>query len=119
MVFRYESKNIDWITMTLQTITSEHRDFRQITIFLPCLLTLFNVVVGGPPSTYLDDAMARQWLELDCLLLQFWETRSIRPRVLCPRLGGEWRNTETLIGCLLQGITQRGIIDLFESHETQ
>jgi len=113
VAFRYESQNIDWITKTLQTITPEHRDFRQITIFIPCLLTVFNVNVGvNGPS--LDDAIARQWLDLDHLLFRFWETRSIRPRVLCPRLGDEWRNTETCIGCLLQKITEGGILDLFE-----
>jgi len=111
VVFWYRSHDVDWITMTLQTITAEHRDFRRITIFLPCLLSVFDV------SSF-NDAVIRQWLDLDQLLLQIWETRSIRPRVFCPMLGDEWRNTETGVRCLLQEITDKGGLDLFECHAT-
>ena len=36
VTFQYGLRNIDWITMVLQTITPEHRYFRQITIVIPC-----------------------------------------------------------------------------------
>jgi len=106
--FRYESQNIDWIAKALRTIMSEHRDFRQITISVPCLSALLSI--GEPPG----EVICEQWLGLDGLLVQIWESRSIRPRVVCPSLEGEWNKTEIWMGFLLKEAMERRIIDLFE-----
>ena len=100
--------------MALKTIPPEYRDLRQITIFVPCLLSVFGVspTGGGQPS--MGDAVCDQWLDLDYFLAKFWETRSIRPRVICPKLGDNWQNTVTCLGSLLTEITGREIIDLVE-----
>ena len=102
-VFRVESDLVDWVTMALRTIKPEHRDFRQITIDLPSISSLFRPIVG--------EVIFGQWLELDRLLAQLWESHSIRPKVLCyAPVGTENRVTER-VGSLLPEVTGRGIID--------
>ena len=100
--------------MALKTIPPEYRDLRQITIFVPCLLSVFGVSLTGGGQPAMGDAVCNQWLDLDYFLVEFWEARSIRPRVICPILGDNWQDTVTVIGSLLKEITDRGIIDLVE-----
>jgi len=95
--------------MALQTITPEHRDFRQISIYLPTHLTFWNI--GADIKRSLGEATSRGWSDLDYLLVQFWEAFSIRPRVGCERRGEKGQNTEYCIECLLPEITERGIVD--------
>jgi hypothetical protein len=54
----------------------------------------------------------RQWLELDHLLVQLWESHSIRPKVSYyapPGKGGEVANGR--VYSLLPEVTSRGIAD--------
>ena len=55
----------------------------------------------------------RQWKDLDLLLVQFWSTHSIRPRVVCVagRVGEDLRDR---LPSLLPELTRRGLIDLVE-----
>jgi len=108
-VFRPESENIEWITATLQTITPEHRELRQISIYMPYYLSRYRV--GANIRQSVGGAAFGRWLDLDRLLVQFWESHSIRPRVGCVRLGEEGRSIEYCIGCLLPEITKRGVVD--------
>jgi len=107
--FRPDSQNIEWVIMALETITPEHQELRQISIYVPYHLTLYNV--GADIRQSLGEKISRRWSDLDRLLVQFWESRSIRPRVGCVRVGEEGQNTEHLIGCLLPETTKRGIVD--------
>jgi len=96
--------------MTLKTITPEHRDLRQIVIYLSRDLTLFEV--GADLKQFLGGAISRQWSDLDRLLVEFWESRSIRPRVGRVTQGERRRSMEYCIGCLLPEIKKRGIVDM-------
>jgi len=111
-VFRVGSNQVDWITTVL--IKPEHRDFQQITIYLPRNPTLFSYSDGANVRQIVGEEIFGQWLELDHMLAQLWESRSIRPKVLyyAPMGTGE-RITEHL-GCLLPEMMGRGIIDLAE-----
>ena len=76
-------------------------------------MAYYRSAVAGPGANVrqaIGEANFEQWLNLDRLLVQFWESRSIRPKVVCAKLreGRDWA------GCLLPEITGRGIIDLFE-----
>ena len=108
-VFRPESKNVEWIATALQTITPEHRDLRQISIYLPFQLTFYKIDANIKRS--FGEAASRSWSSLDHLLVQFWELRSIRPRVGCATQGEKGQNTEYCIRCLLPETTKRGIVD--------
>jgi hypothetical protein len=105
VVFRLEL-GVDWIIRTLQTITSEHREHRQTSIHMPHHRISF-------PKAWraYGEANHEEYLSLDRLLVQFWESRSIRPEVIFPK-GQDMRG---FIERLLPEITKGGIIDLVEN----
>jgi len=112
LVFRVESQGVDWINTTLRTIAPEHRDFRQITIYLPYDAALSGA--GANVRQSVGEYVFGQWSELDHLLVQLWESRSIRPRTLYLAPGGTGKDIIECVGCLLPEVTRRGIIDLAE-----
>ena len=106
--FRGEPQTLGWIAMALQTITPKHRDLRQI------LIDVYYPDVGIDVRKTIGEVACVQWSELDHILVQFWESRSIRPRAIWTPLGEEKENTwkRDCIGCLLPEVMRRGIIDL-------
>ena len=70
--------------------------------------------IGVNVTEMVGERILGQWLDLDRLLVQLWESRFIRPTVITITLGGEQRGVGNCIGCLLPEITTRGIIDLAE-----
>ena len=108
MGFGIESRSVEWIVAALQTITPEHRNLRQISIYVPYHLTLLDV--GTDIKQNLGEVISGGWSDLDRLLIRLWESHSIRLRVSCA-LGGGRQNTEYCIGCLLPEITERGITE--------
>ena len=111
-VFRVESQRVDWITMALHTIVPEHRDLQQITICLPYDPNLSGA--GADVGRIAGDLILGQWLELDHLLAQLWESRSMRPKILYFAPRGMEKDVTDCVRCLLPGITEGGIIDLTE-----
>jgi len=67
--------------------------------------------IGSDIMRFLGEPVSRRWSDLDHLLVEFWESRSIRPRVGCKRLGEKQQYMDYCIGCLLPEITKRGIVD--------
>ena len=108
--FRLGWLNIEWIIMALQTITPEHRDLRQITI---------NVSDCSSPlrrdedhKKRIGEAIRGQWLALDRLLVEFWESRSVRPSLVRKRTTILSRGIRDGCEYLLPELTGRGIVDL-------
>jgi len=106
VTFRINSSRVEWVTVALQTITPKSRDLRQISIYLPCYLT----AVGTDVRKRFGDQVVGEWLDLDRLLVRFWESHSIRPIFARPD-GEEWEEGDC-IGSLLPETTRRGIVDL-------
>jgi hypothetical protein len=111
VVFHLLSQSVEWVTAILKTIP-KHRDLPEVSIHLP-----FNVVTtgdGGNAIEVIGETNLGEWLDLDRLLVQFWESSSIRPRVVRPMRMGRVRSTMYCVGyqSLLPEITKRGIIDL-------
>jgi hypothetical protein len=109
VVFRPESKTVEWVTVALKTVTPAHRDLRQISIHIPYYLTLPRVYTNLRQG--IGKASSEEWLDLDRLLVQLWESRSIRPRFVCMTKG----TLGVSIGYYLPEMTRRGIGDLGES----
>ena len=97
--------------MALETITFEHRNFQQISIHAPYHPP--SIVDHTNLKKTLGEPHHRQWMVLDLLLVQFWELRAIRPKIVCgvPR---EKKWVYEYVGSLLPEITKRGIIDLVQ-----
>ena len=87
--------------MTLQTVDS--KDLQQITLRLG----------GDRVFTYPIDweAICRDWLDLDQLLVQFWTLYSIRPTVTYEE-GSAGEDMRDYIPILLHELTERGLVDL-------
>jgi len=96
--------------MALQTITSEHRDFQQITIRTP-FRYYFPTREPENPGEIAGEEGYRQWMDLDSLLVQLLESRGVRTKVVH---GVEDSETKLEmcehIGSLLPKIAERGTI---------
>ena len=109
------SENPKWITTTLRTVTPGHKDFRKIS-----LNTRFTSLALYPNNTNLIDfrdaiggATRKEWLELDLLLAQLWESHSIRPEV--KYTVPSWvdlTEARSWVESLLPEVSMRGIADL-------
>ena len=86
--------------MALQTIESE--DLQRI------ILCPYDAALEDP-----TDEVYLEWLDLDRLLVQFWTSRSIRPRVVYePDERG--LDMGDYAPSLLPELTRRGLVDLIE-----
>ena len=104
----------EWVLTTLKTITSRHQDLRHISVRVPDIwsyaihedgVTVERVVEANPDT---------KWWDLDRLLIQFWESHSIRPTVVCLPVEIEKNGARYWSGHLFPESTRRGIIDLVE-----
>ena len=110
VVLRPEWRNVEWITMALQT--TKHRDLRQISIcaHFGSVLTSFGANVGQ----LVGEHVVWQWLDLDRLLARLWESYFIRPRIMSMTPDEEQGTRRECVWSLLPEITTRGIINLVE-----
>ena len=108
-ILRPRSLGVKWITMALQATIPGHRELRKFSIHLRYILTFLDFDVMKQSTDY------GEWLDLDRLLVQFWEPRSTRPKVVCTTWDGHpRRDLRGFTACLLPELTKRGIIDLVE-----
>ena len=109
--FDCRDMSTQWIAMTLQTLTPKHRDFQRISFHIPyhhtvsAACTDIRKIVG--------ETAYEQWLDLDRLLVRFWESHSIRPKIAYPYRSEEGRKGGMyFVSRLLPEITKRGAVDL-------
>ena len=109
VIFRPGSLSVEWIATAFQTTTPNHRQLQKISIRLPSHLRNVNAnVIKRWSPTY------GQWLDLDHLLVQFWESRSTRPKVICTaRVGRKW-DLKRFTECLLPELARRGAVGLVD-----
>jgi hypothetical protein len=105
VVFQLNEWWFGWITTTLQTITPEHQDLRQISVLVDFTIPFLST---GPSA----ETIGEQCLGLDRLLVQLWESHSIQPKVECTALRGKEQDARDSVGRLLPEITKKGIINL-------
>ena len=104
VAFRHRTLDVGWITMALETITSKQWDFQEISIYVRRSL----IVTGDPKSVRqtVGEEVYGEWADLDHLLVQFLESRTVRTKVIYDVKGacGD-------IGGLLPEMMARGIIE--------
>ncbi|KAF9644820.1 hypothetical protein BDM02DRAFT_3121298 [Thelephora ganbajun] len=109
-ILRPRLLNVAWVTIALQTISPKHRDLRQVSIGVHCdLLVVADANIGK--------TIRGQWMNLDRILVQLWESHGIRPKVVCSVTEEEKEGEEAMheyIGSLFPEITRRGIIEPVE-----
>lgn len=117
ITFRCESLSSGWMTMTLGTITSEHRNLHQISIHIPYALSHATAQECTAIERQIENMdPGTRWSDLDHRLVELWESRSVRGRVVYHRTqtrdGG--RGSRDWATYLFPELTKRGIIDLVE-----
>jgi hypothetical protein len=93
--FRGGGPAIQQLTMALQTVQS--KNLQQITIRPYNTFTNLN-----------EEAVGQEWRDLDLLLVQFWTSRSIRPKI--KHQVGE-NDFKVFAPGLFPELTRRGLID--------
>ena len=114
VVFLCGRRAAGWATIALRTITSDHRNLRQITISVPEMtygLALTCVDLATVRNA-LGEVGYRHWLELDHVLAQLWESHSIRPKVLHFVPPKDEIGPKSCVDMVLPEVTRRGIADL-------
>ena len=110
VTLRCGNMDIMWIILALQTITSEHGDLQQISIRVPH----HSNSIANPARTRqsVGEKIYSQWMDLDRLLVQSWEARAIRLKIMYSAYMKEEEATSVYVGVLLPEITKRGISEL-------
>ena len=98
LTFQCVRRGVGWITTALQT--NQSKNLQRIAISL-CETALDDMT----------DMATQEWMDLDHLLVQFWGSHSIRPRVAYVT-DEEGLDMEDYSMVLLPELTRRGLIDL-------
>ena len=99
--------DVGWITTAFRTTVPELPELWHISIRVPYDLATFNF-----KRTHL--VVYGEWLELDRLLVQFLESRSICSKVVCTALMGGEQDMRDFVEYMLPELTRRGMSDLVE-----
>ena len=110
VTFGIGSWGIEWVTTAVRTITPIHQDLQQISIHETHCSRF--VERGTDVRRLIGAQTAQLWSELDHLLVQLWESRSIRPKMLYGTFPAREKAVRDLAGCFLPEIMGRGIVDL-------
>lgn len=74
--------NVQWITATLQTITSNYSDPQGVSIHATYECNTYGV--SADIRQTIGEVVCGHWLDLDRFLIRFLESRSIRPKIIYP-----------------------------------
>lgn len=108
MSFCFRNFSVAWVTTTLNTITAEHRNLREILLhgadLFKCIVSLVNArrVVG--------DELFQQWMDFDRSLIRLWESHAVRIRITYP--SGRREELCEFMGDLLPETMKRGLVEL-------
>ena len=70
VAFHLEELHDVWTALALKTLTSKHRNLQRVSIYIPITFTRML------------EETRRQWMDLDRVLVQLWESNAIRIQVV-------------------------------------
>ena len=111
VTFILERLFVAWVTSTLETITSTHTDLREVSIEVPALS---GISVWPIDAEDIEDETWEEWADLDCTLIQLWESHAVRTKVKYPAELCEQSHKFTR--GLLPEATKRGIVELVDTY---
>ena len=114
MILRLEELDDVWTAMVLKTLTSEHRNFRKVTIHIPIAISSVGEPVNVKQS--IGEETHGQWMDLDHILIQLWESNAIHTQVIYTT-EGEKKEAREFIGALLPEMTKRGKVEMLEGDD--
>jgi hypothetical protein len=98
--FRCDRPTIQWITTALRSIESKNLQH----LIIDCHFFLENPV---------GETVYQEWQDLDHLLVQFWASHSIHPKIKY-EVWGEGSNFRALAPSLIPELMRRRAVDLLE-----
>jgi len=101
-------------TIALETLTSEHRDLQRVSIHIPIKAPSIDDPVNM--RQVIRGAVDKQWMDLDRVLIQLWETNAIPTQVIYTTEEGKKEGRE-YIGALLPEMTKRGILEVVDRRD--
>jgi hypothetical protein len=110
-IFLCEGFEDVWITVALKTLTSRHANFQKVAIHTPIPARLSPVDEPLDVKKTIGGELYSQWMDLDCILVQLWESHAIRLQVICST-GGEEKVAREFVEGLLPEMTKRGRLEL-------
>jgi hypothetical protein len=93
VAFQPISRSVNWIPATLRT-ASKLQDLREISIHLPYYVTTTDA--GADVREAIEEEDWEEWLDLDRLLAQFWESSLFGQRSYAQR-GWRVRGTQEIV----------------------
>jgi len=105
VVFRLQALGDIWSALPLKTLTSKHRDLRQISIYIPVNIPM--------TFTRMNDEIRRQWMQLDHILVRSCESNGTLIRAICYMEGGI-EGARKRVEALLPKVTKGGIFELVD-----
>jgi hypothetical protein len=105
VTFRLSDLDSSWCRLALQTLTSEHRDLRQISIHVP----------AHPPGHQpeLPERIYEEWIGIDLTLVRLWELHAVHIRLICVMKGGKQEECDSLEK-LLPEVMKKEIYELVD-----
>jgi hypothetical protein len=111
VVFLCEVFEDVWITVALKTLTSRHANLQTVAIHVSFPARLSPVDEPVDVKETIGEEVHSQWMDLDCVLVQLWESHAIRLQVICST-GGEEKVARKFTDGLLPEMTKRGRLEL-------
>ena len=110
VLFTCKFPGIEWVTATLETAT-KLQDLQRISIYVRSIVTRITLANG-------EEQTHTPWSDLDPLLIQFWESHSIRTKVSYPPQDpeDEGRGGASWYKHMLPESSERGVINLVEGY---
>jgi hypothetical protein len=101
------------IAMALETITSKHADFRKVSIIIQIGLPDVDDPDVDDIRNAIVERVYRQWMNLDRVLFQLWESKKIHTKVIYATMGEVGDALEYVVA-LLPEMTKRGLVEIVD-----
>ena len=109
VTLHFQYLSVAWVASTLKTITSRHRNLREVAIKGQALSDSTDWPAN---AAAVEDDMCEQWVDLERTLIQLWESHRICAKVKYYSWKGE--ESRELMENLLPEATKRGIVGLVD-----